>query len=60
MYDTENQLDNIKGAIAELEDCSFPLLEKAVATSDLSLAFKDSDFNFIISNVQKLSHMNRS
>ena len=36
------------------------MLEKAVATSDLSLAFKDSDFNFIISNVQKLSHMNRS
>ena len=38
----------LKGVMAELNDSAFPLLENVVITSDLRVAFQDSDYNFLI------------
>merc|ERR1719230_1424640 len=38
----------LKGVQAELHDCAFPLLDDVVITSDLSVAFKDVDYNFLV------------
>jgi malate dehydrogenase len=34
--------------MAELHDCAFPLVDNVVITSDLSVAFKDVDYNFLV------------
>merc|ERR1712147_152487 len=38
----------LKGVQAELHDCAFPLLDEVVITSDLSTAFKDVNYNFLV------------
>lgn len=38
----------LKGVQAELHDCSFPLLDEVVITSNLSTAFKDVDYAFLV------------
>lgn len=48
LLDLPQMQDNLKGVQAELHDCAFPLLEDIVITGDLSTAFKDSDYNFLI------------
>jgi len=38
----------LEGVQAELHDCAFPLLDDVVCTSDLSTAFKDVNYNFLV------------
>jgi len=38
----------LQGVQAELHDCAFPLLDNIVITSDLSTAFKEVDYNFLV------------
>jgi len=38
----------LEGVQAELHDCAFPLLEDVICTSDLSVAFKDVNYNFLV------------
>lgn len=38
----------LKGVQAELHDCAFPLLDEVVITSDLTTAFRDVDYNFLV------------
>merc|ERR1712141_957560 len=38
----------LKGVQAELHDCAFPLLDEIVITSDLTTAFKDVNYNFLV------------
>jgi len=38
----------LKGVQAELHDCAFPLLDEVVITSDLSTAFRDVNYNFLV------------
>ena len=38
----------LKGVQAELHDCAFPLLDDVITTSNLSQAFKDVDYAFLI------------
>jgi malate dehydrogenase len=40
--------ESLKGVQAELHDCAFPLLDEVVITSDLSKAFKDIDYAFLV------------
>ena len=40
--------DALKGVQAELHDCAFPLIDDVVITSDLSKAFKDIDYAFLV------------
>lgn len=38
----------MKGVQAELHDCSFPLLQECIITSDLKTAFKDAHFAYLV------------
>lgn len=38
----------LQGVVMELHDAAFPLLEGLVATTDLELGFKDSDYAFLV------------
>merc|ERR1712100_124575 len=48
LLDLPFQEQVLKGVQAELHDCAFPLLDDVVITSDLSVAFKDVDYNFLV------------
>jgi malate dehydrogenase len=41
-------LPALNGVVMELNDCAFPLLAGAVATDDLSVAFKDVDYALLV------------
>lgn len=47
----------IQGIKQELMDCSFELLDDIQVTTSVSEAFKDSDFNLMMTMVPKLSHL---
>jgi malate dehydrogenase len=38
----------LEGVVMEMEDCAFPLCRGIVATSDLSVGFKDVDYVFLV------------
>merc|ERR1712227_274673 len=48
LLDLPFQEQVLKGVMAELHDCAFPLLDNVVITSDYSVAFKDVDYNFLV------------
>ena len=41
-------LEALKGAVMELEDCAFPLLQGVVQTDDPNVAFKDADYCLLV------------
>ncbi len=41
-------LDALKGVVMELRDCAFPLLVDVVATDDLNVGFKDTDYALLV------------
>lgn len=49
LYDDLPMDDMLKGLQAELYDCAFPLLRRVVVTSNLDIAFKDTEFAFLLS-----------
>ncbi len=50
----------LKGVQAELLDCAFPTLDSVVITSNQSVAFKDSDYNFLIGSKPRGPGMERA
>lgn len=48
LLDLPFQEQVLKGVMAELHDCAFPLLDNVVITSDLNVAFKEVDYNFLV------------
>merc|ERR1711935_1114600 len=48
LLDLPFQEQVLKGVMAELHDCAFPLLDEVVITSDLATAFRDVDYNFLV------------
>ena len=41
-------LDMLKGVVMELQDAAFPLLQDVVATTDLEVGFKDTDYAILV------------
>lgn len=41
-------LDSLKGVVMELRDCAFPLLADIVATDDMNIAFKETDYALLV------------
>lgn len=41
-------LDALQGVVMELNDCAFPMLHDVIATDDADVAFKDTDFAFLV------------
>lgn len=52
-------LEALKGVIMELEDCAYPLLVDIVATTDVSVAFKDIDFAILVGAFPRKQGMER-
>lgn len=53
------QQEILEGVKAELHDCAFPLLHDIVCTSDLSVAFKDCDYNFLLGSKPRTADIER-
>ena len=48
MLEITPALDALKGVAMELEDCAFPLVAGIVCTDQADIAFKDSDYAFLV------------
>jgi malate dehydrogenase len=48
LIEIEPALPALQGVVMELNDCAFPLLAGAIATSDLSVGFQDTDIAFLV------------
>jgi len=53
-------LDALGGVVMELNDCSFPLLQGTVATSDIEEGFKDCDYALLVGARPRGAGMERS
>jgi len=54
-------MDNkLKGVMAELHDCAFPLLDEVVCASDPSVGFKDIDYAFMVGSKPRGPGMERA
>lgn len=60
LLELEQALPALRGVIMELEDCAFPLLRSAVATSDAAVAFKDVDWALLVGSVPRKKGMERA
>jgi len=49
----------LKGVILEIEDCSFPLLNKVLPTFDYDEAFKDADYALLVGAMPRKEGMLR-
>ncbi|MDR1818542.1 MAG: malate dehydrogenase [Puniceicoccales bacterium] len=52
-------LEKLSGVVMELQDCAFPLLKDIVATSDLSVGFKDVNWALLVGSVPRKDGMER-
>ncbi len=41
-------LEALKGVVMELRDCAFPLLADVIATDDINVGFKDTDYALLV------------
>lgn len=48
MLDLPNMEEALKGVQAELHDCAFPLLDDVVVTTNLTTAFKEVDYCYLV------------
>lgn len=51
--------DSLRGVEMELHDCAFPLLDEVVYTDDYSVAFKDTDYAFLVGSKPRGPGMER-
>ena len=60
LLELEHALPALEGVKMELDDCSFPLLNKIVTTSDPNVAFKDIDWGLLVGSVPRKDGMERN
>ena len=51
--------ENLKGVQMELHDCAFPTLDEVIVTDNLSTAFKDTDYCFLVGSKPRGPGMER-
>jgi len=59
LLDIAPMVPSLSGLIMELEDCAFPQLKSAIATSDLKEAFTDIDFALMVGAMPRKEGMER-
>ena len=57
---TFSAMKGLKGALMELDDCAFPLLQGVTASDDAKVAFKDIDFALLVGATPRGPGMERS
>jgi malate dehydrogenase len=60
LLELEHALPALEGVKMELDDCSFPLLNKIVTTSDPNVAFRDIDWGLLVGSVPRKDGMERN
>jgi len=53
-------LKALEGVVMEINDCAFPLVQGIVATSDVNVAFKDTDFALLVGSRPRGPGMERA
>ncbi len=56
---TFSAMKALKGALMELDDCAFPLLQGVTASDDAKVAFKDIDFALLVGATPRTKGMER-
>lgn len=59
LIEIEPGMAALKGAVMELDDCAFPLLQDVVQTTDLKAGFKDVDWALLVGSVPRKQGMER-
>ncbi|MGI9256617.1 MAG: malate dehydrogenase [Salinispira sp.] len=60
LLELEQALPALRGVIMELEDCAFPLLRSATATSSAAAAFNNADWALLVGSVPRKKGMERA
>ena len=60
LIEVEPALPALKGVVMELEDCAFPLLNRAVATSKLDEGMRDVNYAILVGAMPRKAGMERS
>ena len=60
LIEIEPALPALEGVVMELDDCAFPLLNRIVATADLSEGFRDADWALLVGSVPRRAGMERN
>jgi len=60
LLEIPSALDALKGVAMELDDCAFPCLESITATDDVSMAFDDAEYAFLVGAKPRGPGMERS
>ncbi len=60
LIEIEPALPALEGVVMELDDCAFPLLNRIVATADLSEGFRDADWALLVGSVPRKAGMERN
>lgn len=60
LLELEQSLPALRGIVMELDDCAFPLLEKVICTSKLSLAMQDVNWAILVGSMPRKEGMERS
>jgi malate dehydrogenase len=59
LLEVEPAMKALEGVVMELDDCAFPLLEGIEATSDLNVAFTDTNWALLVGAVPRKAGMER-
>jgi malate dehydrogenase len=60
LLEIPSALDALKGVAMELDDCAFPCLESITATDDVSMAFDNTEYAFLVGAKPRGPGMERS
>ena len=60
LLEIPSALDALKGVAMELDDCAFPCLESITATDDVSMAFDNAEYAFLVGAKPRGPGMERS
>ncbi|MCB1176132.1 MAG: malate dehydrogenase [Leptospiraceae bacterium] len=59
LLELEAAIPALKGVVMELDDCAFPLLQKVTVSSDLDVAFKETNWALLVGSVPRKAGMER-
>lgn len=59
LFDIPQQERKLEASVMEIQDCALPLVKNVIATSDLSVAFKDIKAAFLVGSVPRSKGMER-
>jgi len=59
LLEIEPAMKSLEGVVMELDDCAFPLLTGIEATSDLSLAFTNTNWALLVGSIPRKAGMER-